>query len=84
MVHRWLHFGGLRCIHDVTPWALQYLVGVGFVSRGANPTAVVDRLKTELPITPLFFDALYPDGSSLVDADTAATIQRIHQQATRG
>jgi len=41
----------------------------------------VDRLKTELPITPLFFDALYLDGSSLVDEPLSRRFATLMEQA---
>jgi DNA ligase-1 len=41
----------------------------------------VDRLKTELPITPLFFDALYLDGSSLVDEPLSRRFATLIEQA---
>ena len=41
----------------------------------------VDRLKTELPITPLFFDALYLDGSSLVDEPLSRRFATLIDQA---
>jgi len=41
----------------------------------------VDRLKTQLPITPLFFDALYLDGSSLVDEPLSRRFATLMEQA---
>jgi DNA ligase 1 len=37
----------------------------------------VDTLRAELPLTPLFFDILYHDGESLIDAPLGERLQRI-------
>jgi DNA ligase-1 len=40
----------------------------------------VDRLKQDLPITPVFFDALYVDGSPLVDDPLARRVAIVGEQ----
>ena len=37
----------------------------------------VDRLRAELPLTPFFFDCLYADGESLVDAGQETRVERL-------
>src|SRR5262249_19518608 len=44
----------------------------------------VDRLKAELPITPIFFDALYLDGSPLVDEPLSRRFATLAEQTPRG
>jgi DNA ligase-1 len=41
----------------------------------------VDTLRTDLPITPMFFDALYLDGSPLVDEPLARRLSMLHALA---
>ncbi len=40
----------------------------------------IDRLKETLPITPVFFDALYVDGDALVDEPLTRRIDTLNQQ----
>jgi DNA ligase-1 len=38
----------------------------------------VDRLRAEIPLTPFFFDCLYADGESLVDASQESRVARLN------
>jgi DNA ligase 1 len=42
----------------------------------------VDRLRAELPITPIFFDALYVDGDSLIDQPLARRVSVLADRVT--
>ena len=44
----------------------------------------VDRLKASLPITPMFFDALYLDGDALVDEPLTRRVSLLNGLATAG
>jgi DNA ligase-1 len=44
----------------------------------------VDRLKAELPVTPFFFDALYVDGTVLVDDPLTSRVRVLGDQASAG
>ncbi|HEY7290336.1 MAG TPA: ATP-dependent DNA ligase [Vicinamibacterales bacterium] len=41
----------------------------------------VDRLKETLPITPVFFDAIYLDGDALVDEPLTRRVEALNEQA---
>jgi len=43
----------------------------------------VDRMQAELPLTPFFFDALYVDGSALVDEPLSRRVQVLDDVARR-
>ena len=43
----------------------------------------VDRLRTELPLTPFFFDCLYVDGASIIDQPQAERFGRLGEIAPR-
>jgi DNA ligase-1 len=44
----------------------------------------VDRMKAELPVTPFFFDALYVDGTVLVDDPLTSRVRVLGDQASAG
>jgi DNA ligase-1 len=43
----------------------------------------VDRMRAELPLTPFFFDALYVDGSALVDEPLSRRVEVLDEVARR-
>ena len=55
--------------------------GPGAYDRGGGPEADDVRLLQELPITPLFFDALYVDGTPLIDESLARRVDVLDAQA---
>jgi DNA ligase-1 len=60
---------------DGTPYPFQVTM------RRFGRTLEVDRLRLDLPITPMFFDALYLDGDPLVDEPMTRRIGALGEQA---
>ncbi len=63
---------------DGTPHAFQVTM------RRFGRKQDVDALKAELPVTPVFFDALFLDGDSLVDEPLSRRVSVLASQATEG
>jgi DNA ligase-1 len=59
---------------DGTPWPFQITM------RRFGRKLDVDALRGELPLTPVFFDALYLDGGSLLDEPLTGRVSALHGQ----